>query len=107
MVTPEAVPLDLETASIGSRFLALLIDIAIQGTLLFTVLFAVIWGYPIAFESLWRGRTIGKAALGLRVVTKEGGQIGFRHAAIRAALRIFTSRVATRNNPVNVSASIP
>jgi len=108
VVTPEAVPLDLETASIGSRFLALLIDIAIQGTLLFTVLFAfsrlaqgggwpfavalyfllfaVIWGYPIAFESLWRGRTIGKAALGLRVVTKEGGQIGFRHAAIRAAL---------------------
>src|SRR5438477_7708556 len=99
VVTPEAVPLDLETAGIGSRFLALVIDFAIQGTALFVLvfvvsrfgngwpvvagffflLFAVIWGYPIAFETLWRGRTPGKAALGLRVVTKEGGQIGFRH----------------------------
>src|SRR5207248_7377265 len=32
------------------------------------------------------GRTLGKAALGLRVVTTEGGQVGFRHAAVRAAL---------------------
>jgi uncharacterized RDD family membrane protein YckC len=107
VVTPEAVPLDLETASIGSRFLALLVDWAIQGTLLivlvftasrahiggwaggaavFFLVFLVIWGYPIALETLWRGRTVGKVALGLRVVTKEGGQIGFRHAAIRAAL---------------------
>jgi len=106
VVTPEAVPLDLETASIGSRFLALLIDWGIQAVLLFVLLviagngsfgwlgttivlllvFLVIWGYPVAMETLWRGRTVGKAALGLRVVTREGGQIGFRHAAIRAAL---------------------
>ena len=106
VVTPEAVPLDLETASIGSRFLALLIDWTIQGVLFFVLVviagnasfgwvgttivlllvFLVIWGYPVAMETLWRGRTIGKFALGLRVVTKEGGQIGFRHAAIRAAL---------------------
>ena len=112
MVTPEAVPLDLETASIGSRFLALVIDVLVQGTVLFGVAFAfsriaeggggwpfavafyflvfgVIWGYPIAFETLWRGRTLGKAALGLRVVTKEGGQVRFRHAAVRAALGII------------------
>jgi uncharacterized RDD family membrane protein YckC len=108
VVLPEAVPLDLETASIGSRFLALLIDWAIQGalflvlvliasnasvgwlgtTITFLLLFLIIWGYPIALETLWRGRTVGKVALGLRVVTKEGGQIGFRHAAIRAALGI-------------------
>src|SRR5438270_3190611 len=106
VVTPEAVPLDLETASIGSRFLALLIDWGIQGVVVFILLviagngsfgwlgttivlllvFLVIWGYPVAMETLWRGRTVGKAALGLRVVTREGGQIGFRHAAIRAAL---------------------
>jgi uncharacterized RDD family membrane protein YckC len=106
VVTPEAVPLDLETANIGSRFLALLIDWAIQGALLFVLIlaassaslgwvggtlvlllvFLVVWGYPIAMETLWRGKTVGKAALGLRVVTREGGQIGFRHAAIRAAL---------------------
>jgi uncharacterized RDD family membrane protein YckC len=107
VVTPEAVPLDLETASVGSRFLALLIDGAIQAAFLaalfltiarlslpswvaasvgFFGVFAAIWGYPIVLETLWRGRTVGKAALGLRVVTREGGQIGFRHAAIRAAL---------------------
>jgi uncharacterized RDD family membrane protein YckC len=108
VVIPEAVPLELETASIGSRSLALLIDWAIQGALFlilviivsnasvgwlgtaitFLLLFLIIWGYPIALETLWRGRTVGKAAMGLRVVTKEGGQIGFRHAAIRAALGI-------------------
>ncbi|MBV8559608.1 MAG: RDD family protein [Acidimicrobiia bacterium] len=106
VVIPEAVPLDLETAGLGSRFLGLVIDWAIQGTVLFVLLvilgvgrfgwvgttlvlllvFLVIWGYPIALETLWRGRTVGKAALGLRVVTKEGGQIGFRHAAVRTAL---------------------
>src|SRR5437588_2785038 len=111
VVSPEAVPLELETASIGSRFLALLIDWAVQAALLTGLLvavaaaqssvqgpgwaavtialflvFAVIWGYPVAMETLWRGRTLGKAALGLRVVTTEGGQVRFRHAAVRAAL---------------------
>jgi hypothetical protein len=43
-------------------------------------------GYFIAFETLWRGRTLGKAALGLRVVTKEGAPVRFRHAAIRGLL---------------------
>ena len=108
VVIPEAVPLDLETAGLGSRFLGVVIDWAIQGTVLFVLLvilgaakfgwlgttivlllvFLVIWGYPIALETLWRGRTVGKTAMGLRVVTKEGGQIGFRHAAVRAALGI-------------------
>ena len=106
VVIPEAVPLDLETAGLGSRFLGLIIDWAIQGALLLVLLvivanasfgwlgttvvlllvFLIVWGYPIALETLWRGRTVGKTAMGLRVVTREGGQIGFRHAAIRAAL---------------------
>jgi uncharacterized RDD family membrane protein YckC len=43
-------------------------------------------GYFVAFETLWRGRTLGKAALGLRVVTREGAPVRFRHAAIRALL---------------------
>ena len=111
VVTPEAVPLELQTAGLGSRFLALLIDWTVQGAALFALLlaaaalstaahvpawpggallfflvFAVVWGYPVAMETLWRGRSLGKAALGLRVVTREGGQVRFRHAAIRAAL---------------------
>ncbi len=115
VVIPEAVPLDLETASLGSRFLGVVIDWAIQGTalvVLFVIagnasfgwvgttivlilVFLVTWGYPIALETLWRGRTVGKAAMGLRVVTKEGGQIGFRHAAIRAALGIVDFLVSS------------
>jgi uncharacterized RDD family membrane protein YckC len=51
-------------------------------TTLFLFAFAM-FGYFIISETLWRGRTAGKAALGLRVVTKEGGQIRFRHAFIR------------------------
>jgi uncharacterized RDD family membrane protein YckC len=113
VVTPEAVPLELETANIGSRFLAIAIDWTIQGVTLFGLLmgvtallgatnadvgtgiavalfflltFAVLWGYPTVMEALWRGRSLGKAALGLRVVTVEGAPVRFRHAAIRATL---------------------
>ena len=109
LVTPEAVLLGLPVASVGSRGLALVLDLLIQGLTLLVlsfavsavagggggwvatvvflvVLFLVLFGYPTAFETWWRGRTPGKAALGLRVVTVEAGPVGFRHAAIRAAL---------------------
>jgi uncharacterized RDD family membrane protein YckC len=113
MVTPEAVALEFQTANIGSRILAYLIDmvVVVGGILLglfataligqasdlvvpdwvaLTIVLVLVpswWlGYFIAFETLWRGRTLGKAALGLRVVTKEGAPVGFRHAAIRALL---------------------
>lgn len=132
MVTPEAVPLDLQPAGLGSRFVGLLIDWAVQFLLGFAVLllgiglsvgdfggigialffllgFLVLLGYPVALETLWRGRTVGKAAMGLRVVTTEGGPVRFRHAAIRAALGLVDfmltsgaaaviSVLATRNN---------
>ena len=113
LVTPEAVVLSFETAGLGSRVPAMLIDLAIQGGVLFLgsvalvlltantsgdtanvaatvvllLLFTgVLLGYPIAFETLWRGRTPGKAALGLRVVTTEGAPVRFRHAAVRSFL---------------------
>src|SRR2546423_301141 len=38
VVTPEAVPLELETANIGSRCLAVMIDWLIQGTTLFALI---------------------------------------------------------------------
>lgn len=113
LVSPEAVPLDLPEATVGSRGAALLIDWTLQGLILVVVglaaqsamqaavlpdwvattaglvlTFLVWFGYPIAFETAWDGggRTPGKAALGLRVVTVEGAPVRFRHAAIRAAL---------------------
>lgn len=112
LVTPEAVPLDLPIASVGSRGLAFLIDALILAfltvallvasfaleaplsplppwvgvTLVVLLLLGVNLGYPTLFETFWQGRTPGKAAVGLRVVTVEGAPVRFRHAAIRAAL---------------------
>ena len=114
IVTPEAVVLEFETAGLASRLLSAFVDALVQGVILAVVLFAafglgevgldlgglgtaslyvlfflLLFGYPAVFETLWRGRTPGKAALGLRVVTIEGGPIRFRHAAIRAILGVF------------------
>lgn len=108
IVTPEAVVLDFDTAGIASRGLARAIDVVIQGILLLAILllltgvfggegwFAlvlvilgvafVVLGYPILCEVLMRGRSPGKAALGLRVVTVEGAPIAPRHAFVRSAL---------------------
>ena len=120
IVTPEAVALEFQTANIGSRILAYLIDmvIVVAGivvavvtvalgqtagavlpdwvglTLVLVLLPAWYLGYFIASETLWRGRTVGKAALGLRVVTKEGAPVRFRHAAVRALLGLVDFGVA-------------
>lgn len=131
VVTPEAVRLEFQAAGIGSRCVALLLDWMIQGTAMMIVLLAaglatgvgmatgmpgwigvtialvlvsaIIWGYPTAFETLWAGRTPGKAALGLRVVTTEGAPVGFRHAAIRAAM-VLVDFLATAGAAAVLSA---
>jgi uncharacterized RDD family membrane protein YckC len=46
----------------------------------------VVFGYPIVCEVAMRGRSPGKAALGLRVVTIEGAPIAPRHAFIRSTI---------------------
>src|SRR5579875_4123364 len=51
-------------------------------TLSLTVL--VIVGYPTIFETLSRGRSLGKLAMGLRVVGDDGGPERFRQALVRA-----------------------
>lgn len=111
VVTPEAVPLEFPHAHLGSRSLALGLDLLIMAVIGFALFFGLtslldaadaslglgvaaflvlvfllIWGYPVIQETLWRGRTVGKVALGLRVVTTEGAPVRFRHAAIRASL---------------------
>jgi uncharacterized RDD family membrane protein YckC len=114
IVTPEAVVLEFETAGVGSRALPCLFDLFIQLVLLialsmglsalagpfgapstFVVVvtialtFGVVIGYPIVMEAFFEGRTIGKMLFGLRVVTKEGAPIRFRHSALRGVLRFF------------------
>ena len=109
VVTPEGVLLEFRAAGVGSRLLAAAIDLFCQFMallvllfvfalalvvineslgviLLVVVIFLILYGYPAAAETLWDGRTLGKAMLGIRVITTEGGPVGFRHAAIRAML---------------------
>jgi uncharacterized RDD family membrane protein YckC len=108
IVTPEAVVLDFDTAGVATRVLARVVDllvVAVVASVAISVLvpvlaslgaadagvvlagFLTIFGYPAVCETLW-GTTPGKAALGLRVITEEGGPIGFRHAAIRSAMQV-------------------
>ena len=54
--------------------------------LLLVILFAIQWVYFAVLEA-WHGRTPGKRALGLRVVTATGRPIGFRAAALRNVMR--------------------
>ena len=49
---------------------------------------AVFWFWNAAFEAFWRGRTLGKAAFGLRVLTTEGRPIGRGQALLRNVLRL-------------------
>ena len=102
IVTPEAVVIDLDTGGIATRLLEGIIDLLVRAGVFLVILivlavahfghttlvlsalvFVVILGYPIFCESVWRGRTVGKMATGLRVVTAEGAPIQFRHAALR------------------------
>jgi hypothetical protein len=53
---------------------------------IFTVLVFV--GYPLVFETATRGRTLGKMAMGLRVVSDDGGPERFRQALFRALASI-------------------
>ncbi len=107
MVTGDAVVLDVQIAQLPVRALAALIDLTAIGIayvvgvmlwaltiydfddalsaavlIVFTVLSVV--GYPIAFETATRGRSLGKMALGLRVVSDDGGPERLRQAIFRA-----------------------
>ena len=54
-----------------------------------TVFVLVVVGYPVIFETLSRGRSLGKLALGLRVVSDDGGPERFRQALVRGLLAVL------------------
>ena len=114
LVTGEAVLLDLRLAKLPSRAVAVIMDLTVQlGMLLvislvgaftglsysldgaaaaalsLTVVVAVLVGYPVLFETLSHGRSLGKLAMGLRVVRDDGGPTRFRHALVRGLLAVF------------------
>lgn len=54
----------------------------------FIWIFLVLFGYDIIFETLNRGRTIGKITVGIRVVRAGGAPVGFITSSVRNLLRI-------------------
>jgi len=110
IVTGEAVALDLRTASFVLRGAGAMIDwltyfgLYVLGILLLlpvlidslqlddalvaavaiALLVVAIVVAPITVELLTRGKSLGKLAVGARIVRDDGGAIGFRHAFIRA-----------------------
>ena len=105
VVTGEAVTLDVRPASAIIRAGGAIIDVLVSVLLILGLLLALsglgidetgfqailiagivtcIVIVPTAVETASRGRSLGKLALGLRVVRDDGGAIGFRHAFIRA-----------------------
>ncbi|MCX5256694.1 RDD family protein [Streptomyces canus] len=112
LVTGEAVALELRPARLPSRALAVLIDLivavvvyiavtvalvaasaslddAAQMALSIAAFLLVLVGGPIAVETLSHGRSLGKLAVGLRVVRDDGGPIRFRHALVRGAIGVI------------------
>lgn len=109
LITGEAVALDVPPASLGTRMVSGLIDIlatvAVAIAITFVFLLAASWTnealfhvalvgsmiviflvWPTTFETLSRGRSPGKYAMGLRTVRDDGGPIAFQHAFVRALI---------------------
>lgn len=107
LVSGEAVVIDVPIARFPSRLIAIIIDIVVQAialtaAIVLTVLagnhlddgstaaialgaaVVIVIGYPVIFETLSRGRSLGKLALGLRVVGDDGSPERFRQALVRA-----------------------
>ena len=108
--------IQLPLAGIGSRFIALLVDMLIwfAGFLVLVILFAVFapgveafskisaqwgvalvifivfllfWGYFTLFEAFWNGRTPGKRVARIRVIQRSGRAIGLFESMARNLVR--------------------
>ncbi len=109
LVTGEAVALDLPPAGLGARMVSGLIDVAVTVVLLLLVVLvffvvavqtdaALVWVawigtlisvfliFPTTIETLTRGKSLGKLAMGLRTVRDDAGPISFQHAFVRALI---------------------
>jgi uncharacterized RDD family membrane protein YckC len=113
--TPEQVALEFPLAGVGSRFLALAIDMLLQGAIMAIVIlavtgawsilrpsgggfwfaavgllaaFTVFYGYFAGFEAFWHGQTPGKRLVGLRVLSVTGRPIRLDEALLRNVLRV-------------------
>ncbi|MBO3083876.1 RDD family protein [Cellulomonas fengjieae] len=107
IITGEGVLLDARPTSAATRLLAALLDLMVLGVGLF-VLFVALGAVapdaseemgrilvivlmatvtvviPTTVETLTRGRSLGKLAMGIRIVRDDGGPLVFRQALVRA-----------------------
>lgn len=112
LVTGEAVVLGVRAAKLPSRGLAMLLDLTAElaalavttlmvamtlpglddaagAAVTLSLLVFYLVGLPVLVETLSKGRSLGKLALGLRVVRTDGGPIRFRHAFVRGLVAFF------------------
>lgn len=117
--TAEHVRVSYPIAGIGNRFVAAFIDAGLQTLLVASYLVAVfagtqsgllpeteaavytylavavlglfllVWGYHVAFESLWNGQTPGKRLVGIRVIADDGAPVGAFAVVVRNLVRII------------------
>jgi uncharacterized RDD family membrane protein YckC len=108
--TPENVSFEFELAGIASRAAAWLIDVTVMGALLiaaiivvgffgvvagglavalyFVLAFVVQWGYGALCEFHFSGQTLGKRAVGIRVLQAAGTPITWSQAVVRNLVRV-------------------
>ncbi len=109
--TPEGISFSMPLAGPVIRFLAWIVDAAAVGAIALIVstaaglmggivnedvgravaiasLFAISLGYGIALEWFWRGQTLGKRLLKLRVVDDQGLNLRFDQVVMRNLLRM-------------------
>lgn len=113
VVTPEAVLVELPTAGAGSRGLARLFDLFVNGIVVSMVSGLLSFGLgatgvstltevavaafaitaymlilPIGSEILWRGRSLGKAVMGLKVVGVDGSRETVSQVMVRGMVAL-------------------
>ena len=111
LVTGEAVALELPAAGVAVHAVSGAIDVvatllllwaasavavvatadsdeALASTAMLLAVVLALLVLPTTLETLSRGRSLGKLALGLRTVRDDAGPIGFRHAFTRALVGI-------------------
>jgi uncharacterized RDD family membrane protein YckC len=114
VLTGEAVALDVQPLGFFMRALGVIIDmlIGVAVFILFLIVTAWLGGLglldetvmpiltivivvvvtvviPTVTETVTRGRSLGRLAVGGRIVRTDGGAAGFRHAFIRALVGVF------------------
>ena len=111
ILTGEGVLLDTRPASFATRTLAALIDLVVlfavvmavspllsavgggvdpaaAAAVVISLVALVMVGIPTLVETLSRGRSLGKLALGIRIVRDDGGPVRFRQAFVRALVGV-------------------